>query len=92
MYLVMIRFIRVICTAICIGHHVLIPDDASLKGLTPYDTILSVFQISYSFVDRQHKITEMSVIIFTRLHVVTHQKTRILTVFPVRATNILLFE
>jgi len=88
-YAVVIRFIRVIRAAICIGRHIRVPDDPSLKG---YDTILSVFQISYSFVDRQHKIIEMSVIIFTRLHVVTHHKTPILTVFPVRVTTILWFE
>jgi hypothetical protein len=91
MYLVMIIFIRVICTAICIGRHVPVPDDASLKGLNSYDTILSVFQISYLFADRRHKITEMSVIIFTRLHVVTYQKTPIFTAFPVRDTNVLRF-
>ena len=44
---------------ICIGRHVLFPDDACLKGLTSYDTILSVFHISYSFVERQYKIIEM---------------------------------
>ena len=47
-----------------------------------YATTLSVFQIRYSFVDKQHKIIEMSVIIFTRLHVVTHQKTPVLKSFP----------
>jgi hypothetical protein len=71
MYWVMIRVFRVICTEICIGHHVLVPDNASLKGLTSYDTILSILHISYSFVDRQHKIIEMSVIIlpdYMQLH------------------------
>ena len=68
MYWVMIRVFRVICTEICIRHHVLVPDNASLKGLTSYDTILSILHISYSFVDRQHKIIEMSVImqLYTR--------------------------
>jgi hypothetical protein len=91
-YTVVIRFIRAIRAAICIGRHIRVPDDASLKGLTSYDIILSAFQKSYSFVDRQHKIIEMSVIIFNKLHVVTHHKTPILTVFPVRVTTILWFE
>ena len=71
MYLVMIRVFRVIYTAICLGQHVLVPDDAILKGLTSHGTILSILHISYSFVDRQHKIIEMSVIIlpdYIQLH------------------------
>jgi len=51
MYVVMIRVFRVICTAICIGHHILVPDGAILKALTSYDTILSILHISYWFVD-----------------------------------------
>jgi hypothetical protein len=88
-YAVVIRFVRVIRAAICIGLHIRVPDDSILKG---YDKSLSVFQTSYSFVDRQHKVMEMWVIIFTRLHVVTYHKTPILTVLPVRVTTILLFE
>jgi hypothetical protein len=86
-YAVVIRFIRVIRAAICIGRHIRVPVYASLKGLISYDNILSVFQISYSFVDREHKIIEKSVIIFTRLHVVTNHKTPIFTVFPVKVTT-----
>jgi hypothetical protein len=90
-YCFMISFLRVIWIVFCIWRNVIVPDTVSLKGLTSYATLISIFQISHSFVDRQHTFirVEMSVIVFTRLHVVAPQKTPILTASLAISTSIL---